>query len=147
MILMSRLRDEQKTAMKAKDKIRLGTIRLVISAIRQQEIDEQIILTDDQVLTVLTKMVKQRRDSVSQYQSALRQDLADVELAEIQVLMDFMPQPLSDEEVDALVKNAVTASGATSMQDMGNVMAILRPQVQGRADMGKVSQLVKANLV
>lgn len=146
MVLMSRLRDEQKTAMKAKDKIRLGTIRLVISAIRQQEIDEQITLTDDQVLAVLTKMVKQRRDSVSQYESANRQDLADVELAEIQVLMDFMPQPLSDEEVDALVKNAVTASGATSMQDMGNVMAILRPQVQGRADMGKVSQLVKANL-
>lgn len=147
MILMSRLRDEQKAAMKAKDKCRLGAIRLAVSAIRQLEIDGQTTLTDDEVLSVLTKMVKQRRDSVSQYQSADRHDLADVELAEISVLEEFMPQPLSNEEVEALVKDAITTSGASTMQDMGNVMAVLRPQIQGRADMGKVSQLVKASLV
>ncbi len=146
MSLILRLRDEQKTAMKAKDKPRLGAIRLIISAVRQLEIDGQKTLTDEEVLAVLTKMVKQRRDSVAQYQAASRQDLADVELAEIEVLQEFMPQPLNDEEVDVLVKNAILTSGATSMQDMGNVMAVLRPQIQGRADMGKVSQLVKTNL-
>ncbi len=146
MSLILRLRDEQKTAMKAKDKPRLGAIRLIISAVRQLEIDGQTTLTDEEVLAVLTKMVKQRRDSVAQYQAASRQDLADVELAEIEVLQEFMPQPLNDEEVDVLVKNAILTSGATSMQDMGNVMAVLRPQIQGRADMGKVSQLVKTNL-
>lgn len=147
MILMSRLRDEQKKAMKAKDKLRLGAIRLAVSAIRQLEIDGQVTLTDDEVLAVLTKMVKQRRDSVSQYQSAGRHDLADVELAEITILEEFMPHPLSNDEVDALVKDAIITSGASSMQDMGSVMAILKPKIQGRADMGKVSQLVKANLV
>ena len=146
MSLILRLRDEQKTAMKAKDKPRLGAIRLIISAVRQLEIDGQKTLTDEEVLAVLTKMVKQRRDSVAQYQAASRQDLADVELAEIEVLQEFMPQPLNDEEVDVLVKNAILTSGATSMQDMGNVMAVLRPQIQGRADMGKVSQLVRTNL-
>lgn len=146
MSLILRLRDEQKTAMKTKDKARLGAIRLIIAAVRQQEIDGQKTLTDDEVLTVLSKMVKQRRDSVSQYQSANRHDLADVELAEINVLEEFMPQPLSDEDIEMLVKNAVVTSGANSMQDMGSVMAILKPQIQGRADMGKVSQLVKANL-
>lgn len=146
MSLILRLRDEQKTAMKTKDKARLGAIRLIIAAVRQQEIDGQKTLTDDEVLAVLSKMVKQRRDSVSQYQSANRHDLADVELAEINVLEEFMPQPLSDEDIEMLVKNAVVTSGANSMQDMGSVMAILKPQIQGRADMGKVSQLVKANL-
>ncbi|STQ77000.1 GatB/YqeY domain-containing protein [Grimontia hollisae] len=146
MELIERLKDEQKTAMKAKDKARLGTIRLIMAAIKQQEIDGQKTLTEDDVLAVLTKMVKQRRDSVAQYQSAGRDDLADVELAEIAVLEEFMPKPLSDEEVDALVKEAIATSGAGSMQDMGKVMAVLKPQVQGRADMGKISQLVKANL-
>ncbi|AMG30988.1 GatB/YqeY domain-containing protein [Grimontia hollisae] len=146
MELIERLKDEQKTAMKAKDKARLGTIRLIMAAIKQQEIDGQKTLTEDDVLAVLTKMVKQRRDSVAQYQSAGRDDLADVELAEIAVLEEFMPKPLSDEEVDALVKEAIATSGAGSMQDMGKVMAVLKLQVQGRADMGKISQLVKANL-
>ncbi|MCC4799058.1 GatB/YqeY domain-containing protein [Enterovibrio norvegicus] len=146
MELISRIKSEQIVAMKAKDKPRLGTIRLVISAVRQQEIDGQKTLNDEEVLAVLVKMVKQRRDSVSQYQSAGRDDLADVELAEISVLDEFMPQPLSDDEVDAMVKEAIAASGASSMQDMGKIMAILKPQVQGRADMGKISQLVKANL-
>ncbi|MEZ8027188.1 glutamyl-tRNA amidotransferase [Enterovibrio norvegicus] len=146
MELISRIKSEQIVAMKAKDKPRLGTIRLVISAVRQQEIDGQKTLNDEEVLAVLVKMVKQRRDSVSQYQSAGRDDLADVELAEISVLDEFMPQPLSDDEVDAMVKEAIAASGASSMQDMGKIMAILKPQVQGRADMGKISQLVKSNL-
>ncbi len=146
MELISRIKSEQIVAMKAKNKPRLSTIRLIISAVRQQEIDGQKTLNDDEVLAVLVKMVKQRRDSVSQYQSAGRDDLADVELAEISVLDEFMPQPLSDDEVDAMVKDAIAASGASSMQDMGKIMAILKPQVQGRADMGKISQLVKANL-
>lgn len=146
MELIERLKDEQKAAMKAKDKPRLGAIRLIMAAIKQQEVDGQKTLTEDEVLAVLTKMVKQRRDSVAQYQSAGRDDLADVELAEIAVLEEFMPKPLSDEEVDALVKEAIATSGAGSMQDMGKVMAVLKPQVQGRADMGKISQLVKANL-
>ncbi|CZF83969.1 glutamyl-tRNA amidotransferase [Grimontia sp. AD028] len=146
MELIERLKDEQKTAMKAKDKPRLGTIRLIMAAIKQQEVDGQKTLNEDEVLAVMTKMVKQRRDSVSQYQSAGRDDLADVELAEISVLEEFMPKPLSDEEVDALVKEAIATSGAGSMQDMGKVMAVLKPLVQGRADMGKISQLVKANL-
>ncbi|MFD2176399.1 GatB/YqeY domain-containing protein [Veronia pacifica] len=146
MELIERLKDEQKAAMKAKDKPRLGTIRLVMAAIKQQEVDGQKTLNEDEILAVLTKMVKQRRDSVAQYQSAGRDDLADVETAEIAVLEEFMPQPLSEEEITALVKEAVASSGAASMQDMGKVMAILKPQVQGRADMGKISQLVKANL-
>ncbi|MGR5065341.1 GatB/YqeY domain-containing protein [Photobacterium sp. DNB22_13_2] len=146
MTLIERLKDEQKAAMKAKDKPRLGTIRLVMAAIKQREVDEKITLNEDDVLAVLTKMVKQRRDSVAQYEAANRQDLADVELAEITVLGEFMPQPLTDDEVAALLDEAIATTGAASMQDMGKLMGVLKPQVQGRADMGKVSQLVKAKL-
>lgn len=146
MTLIERLKDEQKAAMKAKNKPRLGAIRLVMAAIKQREVDEKITLSEDDVLAVLTKMVKQRRDSVAQYEAANRQDLADAELAEIAVLEEFMPQPLSDDEVAALLDEAIAATGATSMQDMGKLMGVLKPQVQGRADMGKVSQLVKAKL-
>ena len=146
MTLIERLKDEQKTAMKAKDKPRLGTIRLVMAAIKQREVDEKITLSEDDVLAVLTKMVKQRRDSVAQFEAAGRQDLADAELAEITVLEEFMPQPLTDDEVAALLDEAIAATGAASMQDMGKLMGVLKPQVQGRADMGKVSQLVKAKL-
>ena len=146
MALIDTLKEEQKLAMKAKDKLRLGTIRLALSAVRQREIDEQITLGDDDILAVLTKMVKQRRDSVAQYESAGRQDLADVERAEITVLNDFMPQPLTENEVALLIEAAITESGAASMQDMGNVMSVLKPQIQGRADMGKVSGLVRAKL-
>ncbi|KII78570.1 GatB/YqeY domain-containing protein [Vibrio renipiscarius] len=146
MALIDTLKDEQKLAMKAKDKLRLGTIRLALAAIKQREVDEQITLNDDDILAVLTKMVKQRRDSVAQYESAGRQDLADVESAEITVLEDFMPQPLTDEEVAQLIEAAMIESGATGMQDMGNVMGVLKPQIQGRADMGKVSGLVRAKL-
>ena len=146
MTLTERLKGEQITAMKARNKPRLGAIRLALSAIKQREVDEKITLSDDDVLVVLTKMIKQRRDSVSQYEAANRQDLADIELAEITVLDEFMPQPLSDDEVVALLDAALTSTGATTMQDMGKLMAVLKPQVQGRADMGKVSQLVKAKL-
>lgn len=132
--------------MKAKDKLRLGTIRLALSAIKQREVDEQITLSDDDIISVLTKMVKQRRDSVTQYEAANRQDLADAEKAEIIVLEEFMPQPLSEEEVAALVDKAILDSGAAGMQDMGNVMGVLKPLLQGRADMGKVSGLVRAKL-
>ncbi len=146
MALIDRLKDEQKAAMKAKDKPRLSTIRLIMAAIKQLEVDGQKTLNDDEVIAVLTKMVKQRRDSVAQYESAGRQDLADAEAAEIVVIEEFLPQPLSDEEVEQLVKNAVAETEAASMQDMGKVMAVVKPQIQGRADMGKVSQLVKALL-
>lgn len=146
MALIERLKDEQKSAMKAKAKLRLGTLRLVLAAIKQIEVDERKTLNDDEVLAVLTKLVKQRRDSAAQYQAADRTDLADTELAEIAVIEEFMPQPLSSDEIAALVAQAVDASGATSMQEMGKVMAVLKPQIQGRADMGVVSQLVKAKL-
>ncbi|EGU37296.1 hypothetical protein VII00023_12641 [Vibrio ichthyoenteri ATCC 700023] len=146
MALIDTLKDEQKLAMKAKDKLRLGTIRLALAAVKQREVDEQITLNDDDILAVLTKMVKQRRDSVAQYESAGRQDLADVESAEITVLEDFMPQPLTEEEVAQLIEAAIAESGAAGMQDMGNVMGVLKPQIQGRADMGKVSGLVRAKL-
>ncbi|KJG37474.1 glutamyl-tRNA amidotransferase [Photobacterium angustum] len=146
MTLIERLKDEQKAAMKAKDKPRLGAIRLVLAAIKQREVDEKITLSDDDVLVVLTKMVKQRRDSVAQYEAAGRQDLADVEHAEISVLAEFMPQPLTEEEISALMDEAIAATGAATMQDMGKVMGVLKPQIQGRADMGIVSKLVKTKL-
>ncbi|EOV1174301.1 GatB/YqeY domain-containing protein [Vibrio fluvialis] len=146
MALIDTLKDEQKLAMKAKDKPRLGTIRLALSAIKQREVDEQITLSDDDILAVLTKMVKQRRDSVTQFEAANRQDLADAEKAEITVLEEFMPQPLSEEEVVALIDSAIAESEPAGMQDMGKVMALLKPQIQGRADMGKVSGLVRAKL-
>ncbi|PNH89020.1 GatB/YqeY domain-containing protein [Vibrio diazotrophicus] len=146
MALIDNLREEQKLAMKAKDKARLGTIRLALSAIKQREVDEKITLTDDDIVAVLTKMVKQRRDSVSQYEAANRLDLAEVEQAEITILEEFMPQPLSEEEVLALIEGAIAESSPAGMQDMGKVMTILKPQIQGRADMGKVSGLVRAKL-
>lgn len=146
MALIDILKEEQKLAMKAKDKVRLGTIRLALSAIKQREVDEQITLNDDDILAVMVKMVKQRRDSVAQYEAANRQDLADAEQAEITILEAFMPQPLSDNEVSALIDDAITQSAAAGMQDMGKVMAVLKPQIQGRADMGKVSGLVRTKL-
>ena len=146
MALIERLKEEQKIAMKAKDKPRLGTIRLALSAIKQREVDEQITLNDDDIVAILTKMVKQRRDSVAQYESASRQDLADVEKAEITVLEEFMPQPLTEQEVTTLIEKAIAETNAANMQDMGQVMGILKPQIQGRADMGKVSGLVRSKL-
>ena len=146
MALIDQLKKEQIIAMKAKDKPRLGTIRLALSAIKQREVDERITLSDDDIIGVLTKMVKQRRDSVAQYETANRQDLADIEKAEITILEEFMPQPLTEDEVAALINSAIAESSAVGMQDMGKVMGILKPQIQGRADMGKVSGLVRIKL-
>jgi uncharacterized protein len=146
MTLIERLKDEQKAAMKAKNKPRLSAIRLALAAVKQREVDERITLSDDDVLAVLTKMVKQRRDSVSQYEAAGRQDLADVEHAEISVLAEFMPQPLNEDEISSLLDEAITVTGAVNMQDMGKVMGVLKPKIQGRADMGIVSKLVKTKL-
>jgi uncharacterized protein YqeY len=144
--LKQRIDDEIKAAMRAKDKDRLGTLRLVAAAIKQREVDERITLDDVQVLAVLDKMIKQRRDSIEQYRKAAREDLAQREEAEVLVIQAFMPAALSDAEIDALVAAAVTESGAASIKDMGKVMALLRPKVQGRADMGVVSAKLKARL-
>ena len=144
--LKQRIDDEIKAAMRAKDKARLGTLRLVSAAIKQREVDERITLDDIQVLAVLDKMIKQRRDSIEQYRKAAREELAQREEVEIQVIQAFMPAALSDAELDALVAEAVTESGAASIKDMGKVMALLRPKVQGRADMGVVSAKLKARL-
>lgn len=144
--LAKRLNDAKKDAMRAKDKNRLGVIRLAQSELKRVEVDERIELNDARVLAILDKMVKQRRDSVSQYTDAGRQDLADQESYEIEVLSEFLPTPLTEDELAALVQEAIEASGASSMQDMGKVMGILKPKVQGRADMGAISQSVKAKL-
>ncbi|WP_293746099.1 GatB/YqeY domain-containing protein [uncultured Paraglaciecola sp.] len=151
MSLLDDLKNAQKEAMRAKDKIRLGTIRMALSAVKQHEIDgrtnpDYIALNDEGVLGILIKMVKQRKDAASQYETAGRQDLLDIELAEIVILQDFMPKALSEEELDALIVQAMADSGASSMQDMGKVMGLLKPKVQGRADMGKLSGKIKAKL-
>lgn len=146
MTLVERLKEEQKAAMKARDKARLGTIRLALAAVKQIEVDEAKTLTDDETIAVVTKMVKQRRDSVAQYTEAGRDDLADIEKAEIDVLQEFLPQQLTEDELAALVEQAIAETGAAGMQDMGKIMGALKPKTQGRADMGKVSQLVKAKL-
>jgi len=144
--LKQRLTDDMKTAMRSKDKARLGVIRLALAAIKQREVDERVELDDTQVLAVLDKMVKQRRDSVRQYEDAGRQELADQEGYEIGVLQDYLPAALDDAELDALITQAIETSGAVSMKDMGKVMGVLKPQVQGRADMGAVSQKIKQRL-
>ena len=132
--------------MRAKQKERLSTIRLALSAIKQVEVDTRETLDDAAVLAILDKLVKQRRDSIKQYEDAGRQELADIEKAEIEVLQDFLPAPLTDEEVSALIEDAVNKTGAESMKDMGKVMGLLKPQLQGRADMGAVSGKIKARL-
>lgn len=144
--LKQRITEDMKSAMRAADKRRLGTIRLLLAAIKQREVDERIALDDIQVIAAIEKMIKQRRDSISQYQAAGRQDLADQEIYEIEVLQAYMPVALSEIEVDTLIEAAITSSGAVSAKDMGKVIAALKAQVQGRADMGKVSAKVKAKL-
>ena len=146
MSLQEQLKSELKTAMLAKDKARVGTIRLLMAEIKQKEVDTRTVLNDEEIIAVLTKMVKQRKDSISQFEAAGRQDLVDVESAEITVLQAFLPQPLSDAEIDTLIDSTVTQLAATGMQDMGKVMNALRPQLQGRADMGLVSAKIKARL-
>lgn len=144
--LKTRITDAMKDAMRAKDKERLGTIRLILADMKRIEVDERIELADDRIISILDKMLKQRRDSIRQFEDAGRQELADKEKSEIEVIQDFMPQALSEEEILTSIRNAINESGASSMQDMGKVMNLLRPQLSGRADMGMISQLVKQNL-
>ena len=146
MSLKQQITEDMKTAMRAKDAPRLSAIRLLQAAIKQREVDERIELADDQVVAVIEKMLKQRRESIVQYEGAGRQDLADVEKFEVSVLQNYMPQPLSEQEIEALVAEAVSSSGAASIKDMGKVVGLLKPKMAGRADMGKVSALVKARL-
>jgi len=135
-----------KAAMKSGDKPRLGIIRLILAAIKQREVDERIELDDAQVLAVLDKMVKQRRDSVEQFEKAGRTELADQEKFEISVIQEYLPAQLGEDEISALIAEAIAVTGAQSMKDMGKVMGILKPKLQGRADMGAVSGLIKQNL-
>ena len=144
--LKQRLQDDMKAAMRAKAAERLGTIRLIMAAIKQREVDERIQLDDAQVIDVLTRMVKQRRDSLAQYQQAGRQDLADQEAAELALIDEYLPPALDDAELDDIIADAISQTGAQSPQDMGKVMGQLKPKIQGRADMGKVSAMVKARL-
>ena len=146
MSLKATVTEDMKTAMRAKDAPRLSTIRLLLAAIKQREVDERKDLADADIVTVIEKMIKQRRDSVEQYTKGKRQDLADIEQAEIVVLQGYMPKAMSDVEVDAAIVSALAASGAKGMADMGKLMAVLKPQLAGKADMGKVSALVKAKL-
>lgn len=132
-----------KSAMKGGDKRKLGVIRLIMAAIKQREVDERIELDEDQVLAVLDKMVKQRRDSIEQYEKAGRDELAEQEQFEIEVLQEYLPEALSEEEITDLIKQAMAETGAESMRDMGKVMGILKPKLQGRADMGAVSAKIK----
>lgn len=144
--LKARLTEAMKQAMRAKEKMRLGTIRMALAAVKQREVDERIELDDAQVLATLDKLVKQRREAEAQYRDAGRDDLADTEAAERDVLSEFLPEPLSDGDLDALIQQSIQSTGAESMRDMGKVMAELKPQVQGRTDMGALSARVKAQL-
>lgn len=146
MSLKQRISDDMKSAMKARESDKLAAIRLLLAAIKQKEVDERVELDDVGIVAVIDKMLKQRRDSVSQYEAAQRQDLADKEKFEMEVLMAYMPQQLSADEIDALVAKAIADSGAAGMQDMGKVMGLLRPQLAGRADMALVSARIKAKL-
>ncbi|QYJ76191.1 MULTISPECIES: GatB/YqeY domain-containing protein [Shewanella] len=146
MNLTEQLKDEMKKALVAKDKVRLGTIRLALAAIKQIEVDTRETLNDEQVLAVLTKMVKQRRDSIAQYEAAGRNELADAEAAEISVIETFLPAPLSEAEIAALIEATIAEVGAASIADMGKVMGALKPKVQGRADLGAIGQQIRAKL-
>ena len=146
MTLQAQVDNDIKDAMRAKDMERLGTIRLLTAAMKQKEVDERIELTDTHVLAIIEKMIKQRKDSITQFEAGGRQDLADKEKSEVAVLSAYMPAAMSDAEIQAEVSAAVTAAGAAGPQDMGKVMAILKPKLAGRADMTAVSGLVKAAL-
>jgi uncharacterized protein len=144
--LKERITDDMKAAMRAGEKERLGVIRMITAAIKQREVDERIVLDDTQVLSVLEKMIKQRKESLAQFQAGNRQDLVDKESAEITLLQAYMPSRLSDAEVDALIADAVVATGAASIKDMGKVMGIIKAKAQGRADMAAVGAKIKAKL-
>jgi len=144
--LSSRIYDDVKVAMRSKDKPRLGVMRLITAAIKQREVDERITLDDDQVLAVLEKMLKQRKDSISQFEKAGRTELVEQEVFEIGIIQDYLPEQLPEAEVDALIEAAIAASGANNMKDMGKVMGALKSKLAGKADMGSVSQKIKAKL-
>ena len=146
MSLKNKVTEDMKTAMRAKDTARLGTVRLLLSAMKQKEVDERVELTDADVLSIIEKMLKQRRESIAQYEKAARADLADVEKAEIAVLSAYLPQQMTDAEVTEAVLAAIKESGAAGPKDMGKVMGLLKSRLAGRTDMGKLSGLVKAKL-
>jgi uncharacterized protein YqeY len=146
MALREQLNEDMKAAMKAREAEKLAALRLLLAAVKQREVDERITLDDAQLVAVIEKMIKQRKDSIAQYEKAARQDLADKEKFEISVLEGYLPQQLSQAEIDAAVAEAIAATGAKSAADMGKVMGVLKPKLAGRADMGKVSGLVKSRL-
>ncbi|MFT6329102.1 MAG: hypothetical protein ACJAYN_001031 [Bermanella sp.] len=146
MTLLETLKEAQKDAMRAKDKLTLKTLRMALAAVKQREVDERIELNDTDVLAILTKMVKQRNESITPFRAAGRLDLVDIEEAEIVVITKYLPQPLTADEINALIDDAMAATGAASMQDMGKVMGWLKPKVTGRADMGALSGSIKAKL-
>lgn len=144
--LKARIESDMKDAMRAKDALRLGTIRMLLAGVKQREVDERIILTDADVLKIINKQIKQRRDSISQFREAARHDLADKEVLELAVLEGYLPEALSKDEINVLIKQAIADNSATSIKDMGKVMAALKPQLEGKADMAVVSQLIKTLL-
>jgi uncharacterized protein YqeY len=144
--LKTRINDDVKTAMREKDKARLATLRLITAAIKQKEVDERTELNDEQVVTILEKMLKQRKDSIEQFEKAGRTELVDQEKSEIEIIQVYMPEQLSDDEIEALIKEAIASTGAESMKDMGKVMGQLKPKLAGKADMGAVSGKIKALL-
>jgi uncharacterized protein len=146
MALKERITEDMKAAMKAADKERLGTIRLALAAIKQREVDERIALDDTQVLAVLDKMIKQRREAIAQFQTGGRADLVAKETAEIGVLQAYLPAQMSEAEIDELIAQSIAATGAASLKDMGKVMALVKPKAQGRADLGAVSARIKQKL-
>jgi len=146
MSLLTQLKDEMKNAMRAKDKCRLGVIRMALSAIKQAEIDHNTEATDDNITAILTKMVKQRKESIKMFTEGGRDELAAKEAEEVSAIEDFLPQPLTDAEIKDLIDNAINETGAASMADMGKLMAVLKPLLQGRADMGAVSSQVRSAL-
>ena len=146
MSLKERITDDMKAAMRSGQKERLGVIRMITAAIKQREVDERIMLDDSQVLSVLEKMIKQRKESLVQFQAGNRPDLVDKETAEITLLQGYLPSQLSDSEIDALIHDAIQATGAASIKDMGKVMGLIKGKAQGRADLGKVGAIIKAKL-
>ena len=146
MSTLEQINSSVKEAMRAKDKERLKLLRMVTAAVKQIEVDERIEVDEPRMLTILDKMVKQRRDSITQFESAGRDDLATIEIAEVAIIQEFMPEPLSDSEIEEMIQQAITETGATSMKEMGKVMAIIKAKAQGRADMGQLSGKIKAQL-
>ena len=144
--LKSKLQADMKSSMKSGDKSRLGVIRLMLSAIKQVEVDERVELDDTRIIAVLDKMAKQRRESISQFDQAGRDDLSAIEHAELEIIQEYLPEALSEAEIEALIEQSIAAAGAETIKDMGKVMGMLKPKLQGRADMGKVSQQIKSRL-